>query len=152
MPSETSRSSALPTHICIVVKDIEKTTQLLSSILGPLGLGPWEIVETTQGRDVVTVGEPFTIKLAVAKWEALGPVVLELIQPIEGNSVWAQFIEAKGEGLHHIAYGVSNFDEEVAKLKKNGGKMTAAGVFRGKRWCYFDTEPGGTVFEIMEQV
>ena len=149
MPSDAGSTSALPNHICIVVKDIEKTTEFLSSILG---CGPWEIIESTQGKDVVTIGEPFTIKLAVANWKALGPVILELIQPVEGRSIWAQFIETKGEGLHHIAYGASNFDEEVSKLKEKGGRMIAGGVFEGKRWCYFDTEPGGTILEVMEQV
>ena len=151
MTSDTGVKSSLPNHICIAVKDIDKTTKFLSAVLGPLGLGPWDIQETTQGKDVVTVGEPFTIKLAVASWEALGPVVLELIQPLAGNSIWAQFIETKGEGLHHIAYGVPDYDAEVSKLKEQGGRMTAAGVFQGRHWCYFDTEPGGTIFEIMEQ-
>lgn len=151
MPSETEARSSLPNHICIAVKDAEKTAKFLSTILGPLGLGPWEIQESTQGKDVVTVGEPFTIKLAVASWKALGPVVLELIQPIAGDSIWAQFISAKGEGLHHIAYGVPDYDLEVSKLKEQGGRMTAAGIFQGRRWCYFETEPGGTIFEIMEQ-
>lgn len=152
MPSDTGRKSALPNHICVAVKDIEKATEFLSSILAPLGLGTWEIVESSPRKEEITVGEPFTIKLAVAKWEALGPVVLELIQPVAGRSIWAQFIETKGEGLHHIAYGVSNFDEEVSKLQEHGGTMIAGGIFQGRRWCYFDTEPGGTMFEVMEQI
>ena len=146
-----AKSSALPNHVCIVVKDIEKASKFLSSILGPLGLGDWDIQETTQGKELVTVGEPFTIKLASAKWDAMKPVVLELIQPVAGNSIWKQFIETKGEGLHHIAYGSSDYDSEIAKLKEHGGTMIAAGFFQGRRWCYVDTEPGGTVFEIMEQ-
>ena len=148
MPSNTGGTTALPNHVCIVVKDIQKTMEFLSSLLG---IKPWELVESTQGKDVVTVGDPFTIKLAAANWGALGPVALELIQPVKGNSVWAQFLQAKGEGIHHIAYGAPNFDKEVSKLKKDGGTLIASGIFGGKRWAYFDTQPGGTVLEIMEQ-
>jgi len=38
----------------------------------------------------------------------------------------------------------------VAKLKQQGGKMVAGGVYEGKRWCYFDTKPGGILVEFGE--
>lgn len=152
MTSEVKVQSSLPNHIGIVVKDVEETAKLLTNIWGPLGLlGPWDFQEDTQGKDVVTVGEPFTLKLGIATWQALGPVVLELLEPVTENSVWDLFIKTKGEGIHHIAYAVSNYDAEVARLVGQGGKMTVAGVYQGRRWCYFEGYPGGIVLEIMEQ-
>lgn len=79
-----------PEHISIIVKDIDKTAEFLSLIWG---LGPWLTWEYSPGKDDISVGEPFTIKGA---WAMLEPVVLELIQPIGGRSIWSQFLETKG--------------------------------------------------------
>jgi len=74
----------------VIVKDIEETAKFLSSIWG---LGPWDTKELTYTKDNLAVGEPFKIKVAYAK---LGEIILELIQPIEGNSIFSEFL-MKGE-------------------------------------------------------
>ena len=32
-----------------------------------------------------------------------GPVVFELLQPLEGPSIYKEWLEERGEGLHHVA-------------------------------------------------
>lgn len=144
MSTESGATLPPPGHIGVVVRDVDKTTKFLSSALG---LGPWEIMETAQGKDVVMVGGAIKQKLAMTQ---LGPTVLELIQQLEGKGVWTEFLEKNGEGVHHIAFNVPNWDEMVSRLKEHGSKLVAGGIFQGKRWCYFDTEPGGLVIEFME--
>jgi len=146
MPSDIG-AVALPAsigHIGVVVEDIDKTMEFLSSIWG---LGPWQTLEISLGKDMLIVGEPFRQKLA---WAKLGSTTLELIQQLEGGGPWPEFLKTKGEGVHHIGFKLSNWDEMVAKLKQQGGKMVAGGVFEGKRWCYFDTKPGGILVEFGE--
>ena len=146
MPSDIG-AVALPAsigHIGVVVEDIGKTMEFLSSIWG---LGPWQTVEISLGKDMLIVGEPFRQKLA---WAKLGSTTLELIQQLEGGGPWPEFLKTKGEGLHHIGFNISNWDEMVAKLKQQGGKMVAGGVYEGKRWCYFDIKPGGILVEFGE--
>lgn len=133
-----------PNHIGVVVKDVDKTTKFLSSMWG---LGPWHTLDCKARKDDMIVGEPFRLKIAFAK---LGSTVLELLQPVEGNSIWAQALETEGEGIHHIAFSVSNWDEMVSKLQERGGKMVGGAIFDGKRWCYFDTKPGGIIVEFMD--
>ena len=41
----------------------------------------------------------------------------ELLQPLDDKSIWAKFIAEKGEGIHHFAFGVSNYDELVEKMQ-----------------------------------
>ena len=94
------------------------------------------------------MGKPFWQRVAHAK---LGSTILELVQQLEGGGPWPEFLESKGEGLHHIAFTISNFDEMVAGLKKQGAKMIAGGLYQGKRWCYFATAPGGIVIEFGEE-
>ncbi len=145
MPSDNGAIALPPpNHIGIVVKDLDKTTEFLSSICG---LGPWITVEDSPHKDDITIGGPYRIKVAYAK---LGPVVLELFQPLEGRSIWSQFLEASGEGIHHIGFEVSNWDEMVSKLQEEGGRMVAGAVFAGRRWGYFETKPGGIIFDFAE--
>ncbi len=134
-----------PHHIGVVVKDIDETTKFLSSMFG---LGPWDISEATITKDEVIVGEPFRLKIAFAK---LGETSLELLQSLEGRTIWSEFLEIHGEGVHHIAFGISNWDEVVSKAKEQGARMVAGGIVWGTtHWCYFDTKPGGIVVEFIE--
>lgn len=146
MPSDTGAIALpAPSHISVVVEDIDKTMEFLSSIWG---LGPWQAVEISLGKDELMVGEPFRQKVA---WAKLGPTKLELIQQLEGGGPWPEFLKTKGEGLHHIGFSISNWDEMVAKLKKRGAKMVVGGTYQGKRWCYFNTKPGGILVEFGEK-
>lgn len=70
-----------------------------------------------QNEDMLE-GEPCTLKIAGAK---LGSIIIGLLQTIEGKSLWADFLETKGEGIHHIAYSVSNWDDMASKIKEQGG-------------------------------
>ena len=93
--STNEHTTALPSslQIGVVVKDIDETTKFLSSIWG---LDPWDIKELTYTKDNLIVGEPFKIKVVYAN---LGAAKLELIQPLEGKSIFSEFLKAKGEGL-----------------------------------------------------
>ncbi|MBA7609008.1 hypothetical protein ES703_16194 [subsurface metagenome] len=136
----------LPDHVAVVVKDVDETAEFLSSTLG--------IVFHETLRNLVFkemfVGEPFSIHAAHAK---LGAVELELLQPLEEEPLLGQFLKTKGEGLHHIAFKVSNWDEMVSKLQEQGSKMVLSAINPwGKRFCYFETKPGDIIIEFDEKV
>ena len=42
---------------------------------------------------------------------------IELLQPLGEEGAIAKFLEKKGEGLHHIAFEVENFEETLQSLK-----------------------------------
>ena len=49
----------------------------------------------------------------------LGEVLIELLQPTEpGAGRIGQFLEQKGEGIHHIAFRVDDIQETLKVLKK----------------------------------
>ena len=133
-----------PTYIGVLVKDVDKTTKFLSSTLG---IGPWDISKNLVFKEMF-VGQPFRLNAAHAK---LGSVEFELLQPLEEGALLSEFLETKGEGLHHIAFKVSNWDEMVSKLQKQGCRMILGGVNQGKRWAYFETEPGGFIIAFAEK-
>ena len=143
-PNKNALTLPSPSHIGVVVRDMDKTIEFLSSIFG---LGPWQTIEYSPSQEDLTVGKPFRQMVAHAK---LGSTVLELVQQLEGGGPWPEFLESKGEGLHHIAFTISNYDEMVAGLQEQGFKMISGGIYQGKHWSYFATTPGGIVVELGE--
>lgn len=54
----------------------------------------------------------------------VGEVMVELLQPsAPGKGRVAEFLEKKGEGIHHIAYRVENLASALEDMKKAGVKM-----------------------------
>jgi hypothetical protein len=141
-------ASSTPNHIGVVVENAEKTSKFLSSMCG---LGSWSAFKYSPGKDDLILGEPFGLNIAVAKW---GATVIELLQPLTSGSVWSNFLETNGEGLHHLALTVTNYDDMVLGLKQQGASMLVSGhapsQFNGRPWCYFDTKPGGLIIEFMD--
>jgi methylmalonyl-CoA/ethylmalonyl-CoA epimerase len=142
--SPDTATLGLPDHIGVVVKDVEKTAEFLSSTLG---IGPWRISRNLSFKKMF-VGQPYSLHTAHAN---LGSVELELLQPLEEESLWGQFLKTRGEGLQHIAFKVSNWDEMVSKLKERATMVVGGVNPYGKRWAYFETKPGGILVEFDEK-
>ena len=49
-----------------------------------------------------------------------GPNKIELLQALNDDSPIAKFIAKKGEGIHHIAFEVSDIEAEMQRLKQEG--------------------------------
>ena len=58
----------------------------------------------------------------------MGGIGLELIQPLKGRSVYGEFLEKKGEGIHHLAFMVEDLDAEIADMEKRGFKVVQTGA------------------------
>ncbi len=118
-------------HVGIVIKDVQAT---LESWQSKLGIGPW------------TVRDAGALKLAHA---SLGPVQFELLQPVEGKpSLWADFLNTHGEGLHHVSSRVADVDATAAKLEAEGGKIMIA--IPGAM-AYVDIGgPGSVIMELLK--
>jgi len=132
-------------QVGIVVRDLQKAIDYYSSTLG---IGPFRILEQywpnllVRGKVV-----PTRTKLAFAQ---AGRLQIELIQNIEGENIYTEFLRDKGEGLHHVAMCVDDADREIEKWEKNGVKALQKGHAGGVSWAYFDTQAiGGVIFEII---
>ncbi len=136
-------------HIGIVVNDINKAVEFLES----LGIGPFESGKGAGVVESIYYGEV----VSGMKWEnrkaQMGPVRLELLQPVAGQSPWKDFLKAKGEGINHIAFYVNDLNElnkELAKLERKGMKVIYRSKFKdGGGSAYVDTgKVGGLLFEL----
>lgn len=50
----------------------------------------------------------------------LGDAKVELLEASRTDSPISKFIEKRGEGIHHIAFGVEDIHYEIERLKKEG--------------------------------
>ncbi len=91
-------------HIGIAVKDIDAANKVYKSLFG---YDPYK-TETVQTEGVRT------------SFFMCGENKIELLEATHEDSPIAKFIEKKGEGVHHIAFAVSDIRAEVKRLKAEG--------------------------------
>jgi catechol 2,3-dioxygenase-like lactoylglutathione lyase family enzyme len=139
-------------HVCLAVRDVEKTAEAFSAIFG---VSPFRITVYESAPTRATVyGKPQGYRLKFAHAE-VGPVGIELVQTLEGKSAIDDFIERRGEGIHHLAFECDPpLDNELRKWKEQG--VEALQIDRSLTddprygWAYMDTERlVGCVLEIM---
>jgi methylmalonyl-CoA/ethylmalonyl-CoA epimerase len=137
-------------QVCLVVRDLQKTIEHYWS---NFGIGPWKIFlfEEPLLRKMTIKGEPAKYRILIAMCQ-LENIYFEIIQPLSGNTTYKEFLEQKGEGLHHLGFIVDNLDEEMEKFKTNGFRAVQTGMFQGGGFAYFDTqEKFGTILELIER-
>jgi len=134
-------------QVGMVVKDMDKTIEYYEKVLG---LGPFVRPEISY-IEKFYYGKPVD-STWIMGFCSLGPVELELIQPVIGPTVYHDFLKEKGEGIHHLGFDVKDMDEKIALCKKMGIQIIQSG--RGSTSCfaYLDTvEIGGVIFELIQR-
>ncbi|MDP4221938.1 MAG: methylmalonyl-CoA epimerase [Bacteroidota bacterium] len=53
----------------------------------------------------------------------IGDTKIELLEPTDPEGPIAKFIEKRGEGIHHIAFAVTNVDEALHQAEKEGVRL-----------------------------
>lgn len=91
-------------HIGIAVRDLQAANVLFSKLLN---VEPYKR-ETVESEGVTTL---FFRK---------GETKLELLEATRPDSPIAKFLEKRGEGIHHLAFEVSDIRSEIARLKAEG--------------------------------
>ncbi|MDL2322957.1 methylmalonyl-CoA epimerase [Bacteroidales bacterium OttesenSCG-928-A17] len=94
-------------HIGIAVKSIENSLPYYENVLG---LKCYNIEEVVDQK----------VRTAFFK---LGQTKIELLEPTSEESTIAKFIEKRGEGIHHIAYAVSDVAEALAEVEAKGVQL-----------------------------
>jgi methylmalonyl-CoA/ethylmalonyl-CoA epimerase len=134
-------------QIGIVVKDIEKAMSNYSDIFGiafPRVVIPDFYNKTYRGKP-----SDFRMKLALGM---MGQLQIELIQVLQGKTIYEEFLERNGEGLHHFGFDVKNMDERIAGLQSLGIGVLQSGETANAKFAYLDTESlVGVIFEFLER-
>jgi len=91
-------------HIGIAVKSLGISDELFTKLLGK---------ESYKKESVEREG-------VVTSFYQTGESKIELLEASNPESPISKFIDKKGEGIHHLAFGVENILEEIERLKKEG--------------------------------
>ena len=91
-------------HIGIAVKNLEASNKLFARLLG-----------TNHYKIEEVLSEGVTTSFFKA-----GLNKIEFLEATNSDSSIAKFIEKKGEGIHHIAFAVTDIYSEITRLKSEG--------------------------------
>lgn len=83
----------------------------------------------------------------------IGNTQLHLVETTDADGVIGKFIESKGQGLHHIAFNVSNLKDWVHKLKSHGVKLIPDEPIEYPKGSYIFIHPKsafGVLIELIE--
>lgn len=140
-------------QIALVVEDLEASVH---AYWDQLGIGPWNVYTLApprlkdcfyRGREV-----DFSLRHALG-WS--GDVQFELVQPLEGPSIFAEHLEEHGEGLHHIGVYVPDHARAVAQIEAEGFRPIQGARGFGETgdgaFAYFETDhPLAAIVEVIE--
>jgi methylmalonyl-CoA/ethylmalonyl-CoA epimerase len=136
-------------QIGVVVKDMDRAIEQLTQ----LGLGPFKLkMPPPEARDTFR-GKPFIPADSVLiKSTQMGNVELELIQPTQGASPHKEYLDAKGEGIQHIAFAVKDLTSEVDKLTKKGASILLQSDRKSQGGvAYLDLNAAGLIVELVKR-
>ena len=91
-------------HLGIAIKSLETSDNLFAKLFGKSNYKQ----ESVEREGVIT------------SFYQLGESKIELLEATNPESPIAKFIDKKGEGIHHIAFGVEDIRAEIERLKAEG--------------------------------
>lgn len=94
-------------HIGIAVESLETAIPFYETLLG---LKCYAIEEVADQR----------VKTAFFK---VGETKIELLESTDPEGPIGQFLEKKGQGIHHIAFAVDDVNEALTEVKLNGIRL-----------------------------
>ena len=102
-------------QVGFVVKNLEESMEKYGPLFGPF--------KTMDGsvEGAILRGESKDVKLKLA-FGKTGDLEIELIEWVEGESPHSEFIQAGGEGMHHIRFRIDDCDECISKAESIGFK------------------------------
>jgi len=134
-------------QVAMIVHDLEASMREYNRLHG---WGPWSIYEyrPPRLRNVFVRGEPAELTWIGAETE-VGSVWVELLQPISGGLVFADWLERHGEGVHHVGYWAKTREEADRihdALSATGADELLSAWIDDVYFFYMDTRP--TVTEV----
>lgn len=133
-------------QVSYVVADLDAALPVYTAIYGP-----FEVAEARMDACWVRgATTDCTLKLAVNRD---GPVEIELIEVLAGDTPHSEHLRAQGEGLHHVRFRVSSLDEKLELLAREGFEVVFVKRFGPSvAFAYLETPPqlGRSLIELLE--
>ena len=130
-------------QIAFVVNDIAVSERFFTEKLGVPHFFRFSNVEV---HEAIYRGGPGNFQIHISIGYA-GDSQIELIQHLSGQSIYKEFLDKKGEGLHHLGFIVPDYQKAVDDFATNGFPVIQSGRIGkspGVRFAYFDTDAPGS--------
>jgi catechol 2,3-dioxygenase-like lactoylglutathione lyase family enzyme len=136
-------------QVSVVVPDLEAA---MKTYVEEYGIGPWDVYEFNPGnvQGMHERGKPVghTWRLALAQ---VGELQWELVEPLDGDSVYARFLAEHGPGVHHVGVAVADYQGTIDELGARGHEVLLGGTYNGVTFAYLSTDRDlGVVTEIFD--
>lgn len=99
-------------HVGIAVRDLEASVEFYTTMFGL----------TVAGRETNDAQGVREAMLYVAEGPA-GSSYVQLLEPLGPDTPVGKFLEARGEGVHHIGYGVVDVATALGQLREDGIRL-----------------------------
>lgn len=129
-------------HVAVVVRDIEEALPRYRALFG---LWPPDAVQAVTGQ---------AVRICFLPTGPAPAARIELIQPTDAASGVARFLEARGEGLHHVCFGTTDLAQELARLEQSGAELIDAVPRPGAEGAVAFVHPrtlNGVLWELLER-
>lgn len=123
-------------HVAVAVESIEEALVLFQDVLG---------------GSFVSGGDDDASGVRAVRVQLPG-LRIELLQPLHDDTRLRAYLDARGQGLHHLTMLVADLDEAIAELEAQGFETT--GTDRSRPWwmeTYIRPRSGfGALIQIVE--
>ena len=137
-------------HVGLSVKSVDEAVKYYESLGGKADDRPAGVLDSVRFKDFETYGKKNapTWKIKI-KMLNLGPLSLELTEPVAGDNYNKTWMDENGEGANHVAFQVANLEKEVEELKAKG----VPAMYHAKgEYAYMDARKvGGIVIELFQK-
>jgi hypothetical protein len=136
-------------QVALVVGDIEARAHAWAEILG-LPMPEIIVFNSIDFPNAEYYGQQMEAQAKLAFFQ-VGPLELELIEPLGGPSIWQEHLAAHGDGLHHIAFTIEDMDQKLAALAAHCIPLIMRGDAPTCRYAYVDgTSQLGLILELFD--
>ena len=146
MSTDLSATLGLPPldQVAWIVRDLDRAIETFAPLFGEF---------TTMDSDLEGCsyrGRTADVSMRIG-FARSGPIEIELIQPVSGESPHFELLEKYGEGVHHIRFRVDDLDEPKQKLEGLGFEAIWGHEMPAihTRWVYMEG-PGGALVELLQ--
>jgi catechol 2,3-dioxygenase-like lactoylglutathione lyase family enzyme len=128
-------------QVAFVVKDLDEAQQTFGTLFGVDRWSVWNDQAKGQVNKVYR-GQPEDFGFSCG-YAYAGDTLIELCHHDHGGSVYKEWLDSRGGGMHHIGFRVSGpdeFSEAEALYAARGVEMAMGGERQpGNRYAYYDT-------------
>ena len=149
-PASLAAEFGLPPidQVGFVVRDLDKALQTFGPVFGPFV----KMDSSLEGTNFRGRESDVTLRMAFGK---SGPVEIELLQWVSGDSPHKEALDAGREGVHHVRFKV---DSDIAtyrrRFEEKGFSVVWSHSFPGAdiEWAYLEgpAEQGGMMVELYQ--